>query len=89
MSIRESAILDHDGSTRETRSPEEIATDWRDVLNEQGEDRLVHRRTFRSSDDVTKISYSDAAGDISAVLVFRRGPVGWQLSTIVTCGQDK
>jgi len=86
---RNTTVIDYAGDAPETRSPAEIAAGWRDHAVGEGKARLVSSRSFNASADLTKISYADAAGDVSVVLRFEKHPNGWRLSTIVACGEDK
>lgn len=79
----------HDEAVPETRTPEELASSWRDATAKVNGADLSEKDVYKESETKTKIGYRGARGGTEAVLVYEKRPNGWRLVSIVECGVGK
>ncbi len=78
-----SMIADHDGITRETRSPRELARSLAE--HEKGSFRGDQRVAFDSA-DLVEIAVTNEEGRTTAIMSYQREPeLGWRLLQAVSC----
>ncbi len=76
-------MVDHDSTTKETRTPREQATAWASV--QAGAFTGTPRVSYESSDR-TDITFTDRQGQVTAVLTYRNdGTLGWRLDSALSC----
>lgn len=80
--LRESMVVDHDGTGRDPRSPEQMAKDYGAAVagSFSGPRKVVYRSAGR-----VDIGFADGEGRVQAVLSYTRHGSGWQLETGVNC----
>jgi hypothetical protein len=81
--LRESMVVDHGGTERETRTPEQMAKDYGDHVGGafSGQRKVVYRSAERID-----ITFSDSEGRVQAVLSYGLDEkTGWLLQNGVNC----
>lgn len=76
-------VADHDGLTRETRSPLELARGY--AVHVQGSFR-GEQRVYFESDDTVEIAVTSDWGRVTAKMTYsRQRDLGWRLQQAVSC----
>ncbi|SCL30533.1 hypothetical protein GA0070624_4095 [Micromonospora rhizosphaerae] len=78
-----STNVDHDDTTKETRTPQELAAAWAAA---QGGAFSGGRKVAYKSDERTDITFADGQGKATAVLSYRNDDrLGWRLEKALNC----
>jgi len=78
-----SSTVDHDDSTKETRSPEEQATAY--AAAQAGAFSGAQKMAYES-DDRVDVTFVDASSRVTAVLSYSNdGDLGWRLKDAISC----
>jgi hypothetical protein len=75
--------VDHDDTTKETRSPQDQAAAW---ASAQAGEFSGARKIAYESDERVDIAFTDTTSQVTAVLSYRNdGALGWRLHDAVSC----